>query len=140
MAKKINIRIVTPTRSLIDEPVDMVIMRGIEGDLGILPGHEPLTTVLAIGSIKLINEGEERIATILGGFAEVGAEKITILSDAAEWPNEIDVHRAEEAKERALTRIQQRPEGCDISRAELALRRSLVRLDVSTYTIIKGNK
>lgn len=126
---KVRLRIVTPTRELFDEEAEMVIMRSSSGDLGILYGHQPLTTTLDYGFLRIINGDEERKVTIFGGFASVDARGITVLSDAAEWPEEIDVDRAFAAKERAEKRIQSSDDSIDIARAELALRRALIRLE-----------
>lgn len=129
--KKIRIRIVTPVRQLYDKEVDMVIIRGSEGDLGIMSGHQAITTALGYGIMKIKNDGEEIIAIVFGGFAEINPNQITILSDAAEWPDEIDVKRAEDAKERAEKRL--KSEDIDVYRAELSLRRALVRIEGSNY-------
>lgn len=126
---KIRLRIVTPSRQLYDNETDMVIMRSTEGDIGILAGHEPLTTTLGYGILSIINGEETLKATVFGGFANVEPDCITILSDTAEWPDEIDEKRAEAAKERAERRLKDSTNETDIARAELALRRALVRLE-----------
>lgn len=126
---KIRLRIVTPVRELYDKETEMVIMRSSIGDIGILHGHQPLTTTLDYGFLRIINGDEEVRATIFGGFASVDSRGITILSDAAEWPDEIDVQRAMAAKERAESRIRSNDGNIDIARAELALRRALIRLE-----------
>lgn len=126
---KIRLRIVTPVRELYDEDAEMVIMRSSVGDIGILHGHQPLTTTLDYGILRIINGDEEIRATIFGGFASVDERGLTVLSDAAEWPEEIDMDRAIAAKERAESRIQSNDAGIDIVRAELALRRALIRIE-----------
>ena len=129
---KTRLRIVTPERNLYDEDVDMVIMRATSGDIGFMYGHAPLTTTISYGMMRIIVDGGKELhATVFGGFAEVMPDHITILSDAAEWPDEIDPNRAREAKERAEERIRNHESNVDAKRAELALRRALVRLDVS---------
>lgn len=135
MANKIRLRIVTPVRSMFDEEAEMVIMRGKEGDLGVLAGHIPLSVVLSYGRLRIMNDGKESVATLFGGFAEVTPNQVTILTQAAEWPEEIDVERATKAKERAEQRLKQSDGSVNIERAELALRRALVRLEVSSYPI-----
>lgn len=124
------LEIVTPDRKFFEEEVDMVIVRGVEGDIGILRGHTPLVTPLGIGRIKIKQEGKTRIAAIAGGYIEVGKEKTTIISDAAEWPDEIDVTRAEEAKRRAEERLKRR-DNIDIGRAEVALKKAINRIRIS---------
>ncbi len=126
---KIRLRIVTPVRELYDEDAEMVIMRSSVGDIGILHGHQPLTTTLDYGILRIINGDEEVRATVFGGFASVDERGLTVLSDAAEWPHEIDMDRAVAAKERAQSRIQSGDDSIDIVRAELALRRALIRIE-----------
>lgn len=126
---KIRLRIVTPVRELYNKDAEMVIMRSSIGDVGILHGHQPLTTTLDYGFLRIINGDEEIKATVFGGFASVDSRGLTILSDAAEWPDEIDEERAIAAKERAEKRIKSNDANIDIARAELALRRALLRLE-----------
>lgn len=133
MAKQLHLKIVSPTKIVLEKDVDMVIMRGVLGDLGILPGHEQLTTLLGYGPLKyIIGELEEEIA-VLGGFAEITALGVTILSDASELPEEIDIERAQKAKERAEERLNSKSDDVDILRAETALHKALVRLEVGEH-------
>ena len=125
------LEIVTPERSFFQGEVDRVIVRGVEGEMAILKNRAPIITPLAIGKIRILKDGEERVAAAVNGYISVDKEKTTIITDSAEWPDEIDVERAREAKERAERRLRERSEGLDIDRAELALRRALNRLDVA---------
>ncbi len=139
MANKIHLRIITPTRCMFEDDVEMVIMRAVDGEIGFMAGHVPLTTVLDYGVMKITTDGSEtKEAVVLGGFVEISDNTITVLSDVAEWPDEIDIKRAEEAKQRAERRLNEKASEVDTRRAELALRRATVRLDVSSYTIIQG--
>lgn len=114
-----------------DGEADMVIMRTKSGDVGILHGHQPLVTVLDYGVLVIKNAGEEdKKAALLGGFAQVGPEGLSILTDAAEWSDEIDVERAERAKARAEERLRDINAEIDVMRAELALKRALVRISL----------
>ncbi|WIV12176.1 F0F1 ATP synthase subunit epsilon [Proteiniborus sp. MB09-C3] len=124
------LEIVTPDRKFFEEEVDMVIVRGVEGDLGILRGRAPLVTPLDIGRIKIKKDGKTRIAAIAGGYVEVTKEKTTIISDSAEWPEEIDVTRAKEAKQRAEERLKRR-DNIDVARAEIALRKAVNRIRIA---------
>lgn len=124
------LEIVTPDRKFFEEEVDMVIIKGIEGDLGILKGHTPLVTPLDIGRIKIKQGGNFKVAAIAGGYIEVTKEKATIISDAAEWPEEIDVERAEEAKHRAEERLKRR-DNVDVARAEIALKKAVNRIKIA---------
>ena len=123
MANKLSLKIITPSRNMCEGEVDMVIMRTMSGDVGILYGHQPMVTVLDYGVLTIKNDGEDKLAAVLGGFAEIN-------TDAAEWSDEIDVLRAQRAKERAEARLRNTQANSDIRRAELALKRALVRLDL----------
>ncbi len=144
VANKIKLRIVTPKKLMYDGDVGMVIMRTAEGDMGVMPGHEAVTALLSYGVLRVFpgetQNQEERIA-VLGGFAEIQPDSVTILSDAAELPSEIDRIRAEAAKERAEQRLKQNDDGVNVERAALALRRALVRMEVSSYPLLqRGGK
>lgn len=133
MAKrKIELQIITPSRKLFDEQIDMAVIRTSSGDMGVMYDHEPVVTTLDLGVVRIQQNGEERRATLFGGFAEILPHKVTILTDAAEWPDEIDVQRAKEAKERAEKRLAEKKQDSDheILRAQAALRRALVRIEV----------
>jgi F-type H+-transporting ATPase subunit epsilon len=125
-----RLEIVTAERVVFSEDVDVVIVPGIEGQLGVLPHHAPLMTTLEPGELLVRKGGEEFSLAITGGFVEVRPDRIIILADAAERAEEIDVARAEEAKRRAEERLKERVPEVDLLRAEAALRRSLARLDV----------
>lgn len=126
-----HLEIVTPNRLFFSEDVEMVVVRGLEGDLAILKGRAPVTTPLKIGKIRIFQNGVEKIAAVVDGYISVIDDKATIVTEAAEWPNEIDIERAEAAKERAEKRIKDQKENIDVDRAELALKRALNRLEVS---------
>ncbi len=126
------LEIVTPDRKFFEDEVEMVIVRGQEGDLGILRGHTPMVTPLAIGRIKIKQDGEVKEAAISGGYVEIAKEKTTIITDTAEWPDEIDIERAKEAKRRAEERLHQKSDSeVDLFRAEIALRKALNRINVA---------
>ena len=128
-----DLEIVTPDRLFFSEKVEMVIVRGLEGDLAVLKGRTPITTPLKIGQVRITQNGNERIAAVVNGYISVLNDKTTIVTEAAEWPEEIDVKRAEEAKRRAEELIQKANDDIDIMRAELALKRALNRLNTSSY-------
>lgn len=125
------LEIVTPDRLFFEGEVERVIARGIEGDLAVLKNRAPIVTPLSIGKIHIKKDGKESIATCSSGYIKVTNEKTVIITDACEWPEEIDVKRAEEAKKRAEKRLKERPKGLDVARAELALKRALNRLEVA---------
>lgn len=133
MAKRIKLDIVTPERLAYSDEVNMIIARATDGDLGILPGHAPLIAGLQVAPLRLLkDEGEEQIA-ICSGFLEVQSDKVTILAACAELPGEIDVKRAQAAKERAESRLRSAGEDIDIARAEMALKRALLRLSIADH-------
>lgn len=125
----IRLDIVTAERQVFSEEVDVVVAPGIEGELAILPHHAPLMTALQPGELRVRRGGEEFSMAVSGGFLEVRPDRVTILADAAERAEEIDIARAEEAKRRAEEELSRAAE-VDGARAEAALRRSLVRLKV----------
>jgi F-type H+-transporting ATPase subunit epsilon len=127
----IHLEIVTIERKVYSEDVDMVIAPGSEGELGILPNHTPLLTRLNEGVLRVKRGGEEEVFAIGGGLMEVLPAKVIVLADAAERSDEIDVARAETARQRAEELIKQRPAGVELGAALAALRRSQVRLKVA---------
>jgi len=130
MAKKIRLDIVTPEKVAYSDDVTMVIARTTAGDIGILPGHAALIAPLAIWPLRILHDSDEVQLALCGGFIEVQPEKITILANCAELPDEIDIPRAETAKERAESRLRDSKSNIDIARAELALKRAMIRLIV----------
>jgi len=128
---KIKLDIVTAERTVLSEEVDIVVAPGTEGQLGILPGHAPLMTMLQPGELMVRKGGEESYFAVTGGFLEVRPDRVVILADAAERAEEIDVTRAEEARRRAQERLAGAVTSIDVGRAEAALGRSLARLKVS---------
>src|SRR5947208_11916742 len=105
MADRITLEVATPSRLVIAEQVDEVVVPGIEGYFGVLPGHAPLLATLGIGELTYRIGREEHHVAVAGGFAEVRNDKVIILADTAEKPDEIDRARAERAKERAEQRL-----------------------------------
>jgi F-type H+-transporting ATPase subunit epsilon len=127
MAGRLRFEIVTAERVVLTDEVDMVIAPGIEGELGILPHHAPLLTVLKPGELRVKHGTEETAIFVSGGFLEVQPDKVIVLADTAERAEEIDLARVEEAKRRAGERLAMRGTELDLSRAEASLRRALIR-------------
>ena len=127
----IKLDIVTAESAVYSEDVDMIVAPGVEGQLGILPLHAPLMTMIEPGELRIKKGGEEISLAISGGFLEVRPDRVIILADAAERVEEIDIARAEEAKSRAQERLSHPVSEVDLARAEVALRRSLARLKVA---------
>ena len=116
---------------MIDTPAEEVQIPGKNGYLGILPGHAPLITELAVGAIKFHAAGEEQRLAVAWGFAEVLPEKVTVLAETAERPSEIDVDRARKAKERAEQRLTSGDTAVDVDRALNAIHKAETRLKVA---------
>jgi len=127
----IHLEIVTIERRVYSEDVDMVVAPGSEGELGILPNHTPLLTSLKEGVLRVKRGGAEEVFAIGGGVMEVLPTKVIVMADAAERSDEIDVARAEQARQSAEDLIKQRPPGVELDTALAALRRSQVRLKVA---------
>ncbi|MFC4736521.1 F0F1 ATP synthase subunit epsilon [Bacillus daqingensis] len=124
--------VVTPDGTVFDGEVNMISVRTIEGELGILPRHLPLVTPLDIGPVRLKQDGKVQLIALSGGFMEVRGDEVNVLAESAELPSDIDITRARAAKERAERRLQEaKKENIDFRRAELALKRALNRLDVA---------
>lgn len=127
----LRLEIVTPERKVYEQDVNMIIVRGVSGELGILPNHIPMVTPLKIAPVIVkIGNKHEKIA-VHGGFIEVSKDKAVIISESAEVGADIDVSRARMAKERAERRLAQKQSDMDAQRAELALMRAISRLEVA---------
>jgi len=127
------LEIVTPERKVYAEQANMLVAKGVEGELGILPNHIPLVTPLKISSITVKKQGsKDEIIAVNGGFMEVRKDKVVILAESAELPEQIDVDRARAAKERAEKRLAEtKQDNVDFKRAEASLQRALNRISVS---------
>lgn len=132
MTDSFQLEIVTPEKLVVKEVAEEVQIPGRTGYLGILPGHAPLITELAVGAITYRARGESKTLSVAWGFAEVLQDKVTILAETAEHPEEIDVARAQKAKERAEQRLKSNDPEVDYDRAEDALQRAETRLKVAT--------
>jgi F-type H+-transporting ATPase subunit epsilon len=135
LPESIELVIVTPERQLLRQAVVEVTLPGGDGCLGILPGHAPLITELGIGELTYRPKGASEVGhlAIISGFAEVLGDRVTVLAETAERPEEIDVARAEEAKKRAEQRLASASSdpNVDWGRAAIALQRSLIRIQVA---------
>ena len=126
------LQIVTPDRAVIHEEVDAVEIPAADGSLGVLPGHTPLLTTLRVGQLRYRKGEEQQFMLIAFGFAEVLPDRVTILAQVAERPEEIDTARADAARMRAETRLARPARDIDFERARIAMMKSLVRLQVET--------
>jgi len=125
-----RLKIIAPERIFYDDDVSMIELNTVEGEIGILPQHIPLTTIVAPGILTITKDGTTSEAALLDGFMEVEKTSVTILAEACEWPDEIDANRAEEARIRAERRIKSGADEINLTRAEIALKKALIRLNV----------
>ena len=132
MDRTILLRVVTPDKQVVREEVEEISAPGKEGALGILPGHAPLLSELKPGEMAYRQGKDLQRLAISGGFMEVLPEQVTVLAETAERPQDIDVARAQAAKDRAERRLKSPDPDVDINRATVALQRALVRLQVSS--------
>jgi F-type H+-transporting ATPase subunit epsilon len=131
MADTFQLEIVTPEKKVVETAAEEIQIPGKNGYLGILPGHAPLITELAVGEVTFRENSTEQHLAVAWGFAEVLPNKVTILAETAERPSEIDVKRAREAKERAEQRLTSGDVSVDVERALDSLHRAEARLDVA---------
>ena len=126
------LELATPTRLVVSAEADEVVVPGVEGYFGVLPGHAAFLTTLGSGELTYSERGHQRPLAVSGGFAEVRNDKVIILADTAERPEEIDRTRAERARQRAEQRLAGRAQGdIDFARAAAALARAVARLQVA---------
>jgi F-type H+-transporting ATPase subunit epsilon len=124
------LEIITPERQFFKGEVESVIIPTPDGQMSIQRMHEPMVAALSIGEMKLCIEGEWSVCTASEGFVEVRPDETVIFSQAVEWPDEIDIKRAQEARERAEERMRQRQSREEYMRSQISLARAMVRLRV----------
>ena len=138
MANSFMLEIITPYRVFYSDKAENLIINSSDGELGILPGHEPIVTPVGIGIVKILLDGAWKLASFSDGFLEMEGNKATVLVGAAEWPEEIDVERAERSLKRASERLADTSMPWEKKRATLALRRAQTRIKASS--LAKANK
>lgn len=125
-----KVQIITPERIFYDGEASMIEFNTTEGEIGVLKDHISLTTVIAPGIVTITEAEGTKQAAVHAGFAEILGDRVTLLAEIAEWPEEIDVERAKAAEERARQRLEQKSEEIDVLRAEIALKKALIRKDL----------
>ena len=125
-----TLRIITPDRIFYEGEASMVEFNTTEGEIGVLKGHIPMTVIISPGILTIKEAEGEKQAALHAGFAEILQDKVVIMAEIVEWPEEIDLERAEDAKERAEARLRSKTPETDILRAETALQRALARIHV----------
>ena len=129
MADTFALRIIEPDNVFYEGDVEMAEFNTTEGEIGIYRNHVPMTVIIRPGVLTITEPDGEKKAALHAGFAEILPDKVTILAEAIEWPDEIDLERAQSAEERARERIAAKGEGIDLDRATVALQRALARIN-----------
>jgi F-type H+-transporting ATPase subunit epsilon len=124
----LNLKIITPERIVLEKQVDRIVAKSTEGELAILPGHEPLVTTLAVDVVRFDSGKDEEFAAIMGGILEVREDEVTVLSDVAELDAEIDEARAKAAADRARAEKMEKKENLDVYVTEMAISKAIARL------------
>lgn len=135
-APTMQLRITTPEQLKYDDEAEMVILRCITGDMGILPHHEAASAILDFGVLRIMKDNEERRMAVFGGIAQIGDNKVTILANNAQWPEDIDIAFVEAERERMSRRSQEQMDDLALQKDQVALRRTLVQMEVSTFPLI----
>lgn len=128
--EQFKLRIITPDRVFYEGNAKMVEFNTTEGEIGVLPGHIPMTVVIKPGILTITEEEETKTAALHAGFVEILQDSVTVLAEIVEWPTEIDTERAEAARQRAEERIKNHTPETDIARAETALLRAMARISI----------
>ena len=135
----LHLEIVTPERLAYSDEVDMVLVPGSEGELGILPHHTPLVSKLGVGELKIRKGGSEEVFAIAGGFLQVRPDKVVVMAETAEIDSDIDLERAQKARAEAEKALEGGfVEGADLSAARAELQRALVRIRVAEHRRREG--
>lgn len=140
MPGTLTLRIITPERIVLEQAVEQVTATSVDGQLAILPDHEPLVTALAIDTLHYRINKEDEFAAIMGGILEVKNNEVTILSDVAELDTEIDTARAHVAKDQAEAEKTQKTDKLDVYISEMAISRAIARLKAVEYRQRKRTK
>ena len=128
----LHLEIVTPERLAYSDDVDMVLVPGSEGELGILPHHTPLVSLLGYGELKIRKDGQEESFAIVGGFLQVRPDKVVVMAETASLASEIDLEKAQEARKEAERALDSGfKEGADLSTARASLQHALLHVRVA---------
>jgi F-type H+-transporting ATPase subunit epsilon len=127
--RKFTLRIIAPDRVFYQGEAQMAEFNTTEGEIGVLPGHIPMTVIISPGVLKIHEEDEEKHAALHAGFAEILPEQITILAEIVEWSHEIDEQSAQASRQRAEDRLRAHAPDIDVVRAEASLKRALARIE-----------
>ena len=126
-----HLKVMTVDRCFYDDEVDRIIIRTTQGDVGILPNHVPYIAAIGIGGLTIIKDGEKRMAAVAGGFVDVSKGRTVVLARTCEWADEIDVHRAQEAAERARAALQQKESSRELDLAQAKPKKAVNRIRIA---------
>lgn len=129
--RSFQLRIITPERVFFEGEADLIEFNTTEGEMGVYKNHVPLTVIIKPGILTITDGEDVKEAALHAGFAEILQDRVTIMAEIIEWPNEIDVNRAEEAKKRAEDRLAEKATDTDVARAETALKRAIARIEIA---------
>ena len=128
----LHLEIVTPEKLAYEDDIDMVLVPGIDGELGILPHHTPLVSLLGVGELKIRKGGSEESFAIAGGFLQVRPDKVVVMAETADLASDIDLEKAQQARAEAEKALEAGyVEGADLSAARAELQRALIRIRVA---------
>ncbi len=125
---RFDLRIITPDRIFYEGEASMVEFNTTEGEIGVYKEHVPTTVIIAPGILTITEEETQKVAALHAGFVEILKDRVTIMAEIVEWPEEIDLERAEESRERAEKRLMEAVPGTDMARAEVSLKRAMARI------------
>ncbi len=132
MSSTFNLKVVTPDKDFYNGEVEMIVVRTVRGDIGILKDHEPLVAPLSVGVMKIRRVGDDfRHVACAGGFISIDEEEVTIVTDSAEWADEIDIERAKQSAERAKQHLDSGEEYVDVLRAKASMARAINRINIA---------
>jgi F-type H+-transporting ATPase subunit epsilon len=135
----LQLEIVTPERLAYSDEVDAVVLPGSEGELGVLPHHAPLVTMLGVGELRIRKGSTEESFAIVGGFLQVRPDKVVVMAETADMASEIDLEKAQEARREAERMLESGyVEGADLSAARAALQQALLRIRVAERRYREG--
>ncbi len=132
MADKFKLDIIASDRHFYNGQAEMLVLPGIDGEYGVMSGHEAMVTAIVPGEVDITVDGEEKTVAVSEGFAEIKPESVVLIVDSAEWPEEIDVKRAERAKERAEEKLRQHQSKLEYYHSRAALSRAMNRLKITS--------
>ncbi|MDO5388745.1 MAG: F0F1 ATP synthase subunit epsilon [Clostridia bacterium] len=131
MADKFKLDIIASDRHFYNGEAEMIVLPGIDGEYGVMSGHEAMITAVVTGEVDITVDGELKTVAVSEGFAEIKPDNVIIIVDSAEWPEEIDIKRAERAKERAEERMRQEQSILEYYHTQAALSRAMNRLRIT---------